>query len=362
MRRFALIVCLCVASAAVAAEPASGAADFAAINQQWTAALQQIGELKQKYAAAPADQRPAIIEQFNATVAKLRELAPARRDAAVAAYKAAPNANAEVTATVVEVLDGEIAQDHYDEAAAIAALLIEHKHADPAVHDLAGRAAFARNEFDAAERHWQAAAAANALSEQSQRYVGLIGDYKKWWAEETAKRTAEAATNDLPRVKLTTSKGEITIELFENEAPNTVANFIELVEKSFYDGTVFHRVIPGFMAQGGDPTGTGRGGPGHAIACECHQPNFRRHFRGTLSMAHAGRDTGGSQFFLTFLPTPHLDGKHTAFGRVIEGLDVLAKLQRLNPGDPIEPDKIVKAEVLRKREHKYEAKKLPGRE
>ena len=110
-----------------------------------------------------------------------------------------------------------------------------------------------------------------------------------------------------------TSEGDIEIELFENEAPNTVLNFITLVDKGFYNGLKFHRVLPGFMAQGGDPKGDGTGGPGYTIPCECYQPDHRLHFRGSLSMAHAGRDTGGSQFFLTFVPTQHLDGMHTGF-------------------------------------------------
>ena len=149
-------------------------------------------------------------------------------------------------------------------------------------------------------------------------------------------------------------------ELFENEAPNTVANFISLVEKGFYDGLTFHRVLPGFMAQGGCPNGTGTGGPGYSIPCECYQENHRLHFRGSLSMAHAGRDTGGSQFFLTFRPTKQLDGKHTVFGRVIKGMDVLPQIQRRDPEspNPPTPDKIIEAKVLRKRDHPYEPKKV----
>jgi cyclophilin family peptidyl-prolyl cis-trans isomerase len=116
------------------------------------------------------------------------------------------------------------------------------------------------------------------------------------------------------------------------------------------------------MAQGGDPTGSGSGGPGYHIACECYRDDARHHFRGTLSMAHAGRDTGGSQFFLTFVRTSHLDGKHTAFGRVIEGLDVLSHIQRVDPQQPsgVQPDEIVKATVVRKRDHEYQPKTLPA--
>ncbi|HUG68121.1 MAG TPA: peptidylprolyl isomerase [Pirellulaceae bacterium] len=153
------------------------------------------------------------------------------------------------------------------------------------------------------------------------------------------------------------------IELYENEAPQAVGNFVSLVESGYYDGLTFHRVLPGFMAQGGCPDGTGSGGPGYNIACECYRDDHRKHFRGTLSMAHRGRDTGGSQFFLTFKRTSHLDGRHTVFGRVVEGLGVLAQLQRRDPsqrGALPAPDKIVKAEVVRKRDHEYRPTKVGG--
>ena len=192
----------------------------------------------------------------------------------------------------------------------------------------------------------------------------VIEDDRKKVKDEMTLRAAEAEADDLPRVKIKTSAGDLIIELFENEAPNTVANFISLVEKGFYAGTPFHRVIPEFMAQGGDPTGRGTGGPGYVIPCETDQPNARQHFRGSLSMAHAGKDTGGSQFFLTFRPTQHLDGKHTVFGRVIEGFDVLPKIHRTQSPDGrpipgIKPDTILEAEVVRKRPHEYAPQTLP---
>ncbi|MBN2579428.1 MAG: peptidylprolyl isomerase [Pirellulales bacterium] len=183
---------------------------------------------------------------------------------------------------------------------------------------------------------------------------------KKNWEAEEKIRKKEAQADDLPRVLIKTNKGDMVVELFENEAPNTVANFITLAEKGFYNGLTFHRVLPGFMAQGGDPSGNGTGGPGYSIPCECFQPNHRLHFRGTLSMAHAGRDTGGSQFFICFAPALQLDGRHTVFGRVIKGFDVLAKIQRRDPQDPNapDPDKIVEMQVLRKRDHEYTVKKV----
>ena len=117
-------------------------------------------------------------------------------------------------------------------------------------------------------------------------------------------------------------RGTITIELFEKEAPGTVANFTKLISEGFYDGLSFHRVIPGFVAQGGCPNGNGTGGPGYTIPCET-AGNPKKHVRGSLSMAHRGPNTGGSQFFITLAPTPWLNGHHAIFGKVVEGMDVV---------------------------------------
>jgi len=119
-----------------------------------------------------------------------------------------------------------------------------------------------------------------------------------------------------------TNLGSFTIELFEDQAPKTTKNFIDLAEKGFYDGVIFHRVIKDFMIQGGDPDGTGRGGPGYNIPDEFH-PDLKHHGPGILSMANAGPNTGGSQFFITLEATTWLDGKHAVFGEVTEGMDVI---------------------------------------
>lgn len=120
---------------------------------------------------------------------------------------------------------------------------------------------------------------------------------------------------------------KIVIELFDKEAPGTVANFEKLIKEGFYDGLKFHRVIPGFVAQGGCPYGNGMGGPGYTIKCET-AGNPHKHERGALSMAHRGKDTGGSQFFICFEPQPHLDGVHTVFGQVIEGMDMVDEIEQ----------------------------------
>lgn len=119
--------------------------------------------------------------------------------------------------------------------------------------------------------------------------------------------------------------GQVVLELFEKDAPNTVANFEKLANNEFYDGLTFHRIIPGFVSQGGCPKGNGTGGPGWTIKCEIN-PN--KHVTGALSMAHAGPNTGGSQFFIVHEPQPHLDGVHTVFGQVVEGMDIVLNMKQ----------------------------------
>jgi peptidyl-prolyl cis-trans isomerase B (cyclophilin B) len=120
---------------------------------------------------------------------------------------------------------------------------------------------------------------------------------------------------------------KILFDLYQEEAPGTVENFEKLAKEGFYNGVTFHRVIPGFVAQGGDPTGTGAGGPGYSIPCET-EGNPHKHVAGSLSMAHAGRDTGGSQFFIVHEPQPHLNGVHTVFGQVTEGMDTVLRIKQ----------------------------------
>jgi cyclophilin family peptidyl-prolyl cis-trans isomerase len=350
-----------------AAEPKTPAEKFQAVHREWKALDKRLNELQQTYAKeVVAATRAEIKKQFQELVDQSTLLLPKLQAAALEAYEAEPNKDSEVTRTLIGLVAYEYRSDHYEEALKLARLMEEKQCEEPVLYALAGAAAFQSDDYEVAEGYLERADKAGKLDEEGQEMLVALPDQKAKWAKEQEIRKAEADADDLPRVKLETSKGDIVIELFENEAPQTVGNFISLVEqkdangKGYYDGLTFHRVLAGFMAQGGDPTGTGSGGPGYEIYCECHEKNARQHFRGTLSMAHAGRDTGGSQFFLTFRPTTHLNGRHTAFGRVVEGLDVLAKLQRRDPSraNPPQPDKIVKATVVRKRDHKYEPTKV----
>jgi cyclophilin family peptidyl-prolyl cis-trans isomerase len=141
--------------------------------------------------------------------------------------------------------------------------------------------------------------------------------------------------NSNPRIRFTTSKGEFEIILYPKKAPATVSNFIELVNAGFYNNIYFHRVVPGFVIQAGDPRGDGWGGPGYSIPCEYNDIFYER---GVVGMAHAGKDTGGSQFFITHTPQPHLNGRHTAFGRVVYGLEVIDRIEIY--------DRIIRADII----------------
>ena len=149
-----------------------------------------------------------------------------------------------------------------------------------------------------------------------------------------------------------TNHGTFEIELFEDKAPITVKNFIDLAEKGFYDGLIFHRVIDGFMIQGGDPNGTGTGGPGYTIPDELHK-DLKHDSEGVLSMANAGPNTGGSQFFITLAATPWLDGHHSVFGKVVKGMDVVREIGKVDTDFQDKPlAKVVMEKVTIRREEK----------
>lgn len=341
---------------------AGPAENFADLHQKYLAIDRQLSELMKLYYDPQVPVRDPIVKEYGKLVDKANGLLADLRTEGMAAFKAEPNKDEKVTRVLLGLASNDLRRDLFDEARVLVQFLQDNECTDKALFDLAGQVAYARDEFDDAEKYFTEARTAKTLSAKGKAELEDLPDAKERWAVEQELRQKEA-DRDLPRVKLETTKGTIVVELFEDEAPQTVGNFVSLVEKKFYDGKTFHRVLPGFMAQGGDPKGDGTGGPGYHIHCECFEPNHRNHFRGTLSMAHAGRDTGGSQFFLTFLRTPQLDGKHTVFGHVIEGLDVLAKLQRRDPDNKLfklpDPDKIVKATVVRKREHDYQPTKAP---
>ena len=343
-------------------DPAKAKGEFEAARKQEKDLIAELTLLQAEYQQPGVDQK-AIAAKFETAREKIPATKERLETAAFALAMADPK-NPSARELCGLVIASRLQMDDAVDAVRLATILDKAGVTDGNIDMMAAAAAMMLSKLDEAA-DWLTKAEANGIQKPKVAELqASIEDERPKVAAEMAARKADAEADDRPRVTITTSKGDIVVELFEDAAPNTVANFISLVEKGFYDGTPFHRVIGGFMAQGGDPTGTGSGGPGYVIDCECELPGARKHFLGSLSMAHAGKNTGGSQFFLTFRPTEHLDGKHTVFGRVIQGFEVMPKLARTQreEGQPIpglEPDTIVKAKVLRKRDHAYEPKTSP---
>jgi cyclophilin family peptidyl-prolyl cis-trans isomerase len=368
--RLLIVAALCLffwPAADALADAASDRAEYEQTFAQFRELLRQSQEVQNRFAAAPPDQRAALEEKHSALVREGTDMLPKLKVQAEKVYLANPK-DQKVADLMFAMVITAMRADEYDEVLRICHLLIDHNYARDELYNLAGIAAFSLSDFDDAEKYLNTAVANKSIDPRGQELLNELPDYRQKWARELKFQAADAKAGNLPRVKLTVAdhankiKGEIVVELFEDEAPNTVANFVSLVGKHFYDGLKFHRVLPGFMAQGGDPKGDGTGGPGYRIPDEFALPNHRDHFRGSLSMAHAAdKDTAGSQFFICFAPAKQLDDHFTVFGRVVEGLDVLAKIRRIDPDHPsptIQADKILKAELIRKRQHDYSPKTL----
>jgi cyclophilin family peptidyl-prolyl cis-trans isomerase len=368
--RLLLLPCLLVFGA-VGPAPAD---DVAGVdNASWpelvarkTEALQRLLEIRQvlesRTERPSREQAETLIEEYNSLVKELQTSLYPRMNAAAEEVLKQEELSDDDANQIGDLAVRMFRNNNFQEASELADQVLDKRPENAIALNAAGAAHFALQDFEqAAQLLAQAREKGEIIRSIGGPFVDVAEPYVGYWQHEQALRSAEdAAEGDqaLPRVLLETSRGDILLELFENEAPNTVANFISLVESQFYDGTKFHRVIPGFMAQGGDPNSKdgaagqpGTGGPGYVIDCECYQPDSRRHFAGSLSMAHAGKDTGGSQFFITHLPTPHLDADvapesvHTVFGRVVEGMDVVLDLEQ--------DDVIESATVVRKRNHDY---------
>lgn len=354
-------------NATAAQDEAAGdaTARFNDLFDQWKALLKDMRKLKSDYSKAKQGETDPFEQQWEVLIAKGNELLPRLREAGQSAYSQSTAVDPQLQRFLLKLAQDALDTDDYEIAYELSTSMLARSEKDKApppkeLYNVAGVSAFVTNHYEDAERYLAQAKESGTLQGKGQEYESQLEKYKKLWETEQAVRDKEAEADDLPRVKIATTAGDMVIELFENEAPDTVGNFVSLVEAGFYDGLTFHRVLPGFMAQGGDPKGTGQGGPGYSIYCELDRPDYRRHFRGTLSMAHAGKDTGGSQFFVCFTQQPGLDGRHTAFGRVIEGFDALARIRRIDPEKPSgeEPTKITSMEVLRKRDHKYLPRKV----
>jgi cyclophilin family peptidyl-prolyl cis-trans isomerase len=325
--------------------------------EQWQGHLQEVRRLRDQSSTAVGEERSSLQQKYaDAIVEGEQALAQFSR---VAERQVSQGGDAkEEAGEFLQIrIQDLLTRDDFEPVIQIGQLLIAQGFQTADVYEATAIAAYMTNQTQLARDYFQEAEKRGGLDSSSKQLLDSIAYREKAWDEEQRLRQAESEADDLPRVRLSTDKGDIVVELFENEAPLSVANFVHLVDQGFYDGLSFHRVLPHRMAQGGCPQGDGTGGPGYTIPCESYGDTSRRHFRGSLSMAKKSeRNTAGSQFFFNFTPAQHLDGEYTVFGRILEGMDVLAKLQRRNPKNPAAapPDRILKAVVERRRDHEYQ--------
>ena len=284
-------------------------------------------------------------------------------------FLANPSGNQKLGEFLWELLEQNMLDSRFEGTLEMALALQESGSTNPKAAEIIALSAVADNKFELAkpwiEKHF-------AESKKPRPLLGVTYDNSQLltslWEEELKAREEDAKGEPLPQVSILTTKGEMVFELYENQAPESVGNFISLVEQGFFDGLQFHRVLEHFMAQTGCPEGDGSGGPGYSIYGEMKKPNARKFFRGTLGIALSGGnpDSGGSQFFICFMPVFNLNGEYTAFGRVVSGIDVLGCITHFDPDakkeeGAVKPrlDEIIEAKVIRKRNHEYKPNKSP---
>lgn len=269
------------------------------------------------------------------------------------------------------VLDYRLSNSVYENSYKATKMLLDAEVTMPFLYIMAARSAFLEGHFDEVIPFYQTYVdehGADKLDKVDHQIAGAIEAYRPLWEEELERRAADAQADNLPRVLLETTRGPILVELFEDSAPNTVANFIQLVESGFYDGNEFYQVIDNLLAMTGDPSGDGTGTSGRYIPDEHERPDRRRIFRGSLFMAKVSAsaessefvpNTASSQFIIALMPILPKELSQTVFGRVIEGMDVIGSFQRVDPQEKKEdqvqlpPDRIISARVIRKRDHAY---------
>lgn len=370
--------------------PAAGTIDLTGLTDEERAMVQAFIEVREVWVETLVEMRQVQI-RFNNSVEKdpqsmvrFRELRNLAREqlkdlfaAGVRLFETRPG-DFESGSFLATVLDYRKENSIYEDSFHAAKLLIDSEIPMTELYLVAARAAFIEGRFDEVLPMYEAYVAAEGpdkIEDVDKQFVGMLEPYRDWWAEEIERRQAETEADDLPRVLLETTCGPVVLELFEDQAPNTVAHFLRLVEEEFYDGLDFYQVISDLLAMGGDPIGDGTGTYGRFIPDEHERADSRRIFRGSIFMAKMPADTEGtsyvpdtasSQFIIALVPMAPRERTQTVFGRVIEGLDVVCSFRRVDPAKKKEnevvmpPDRILTARVVRKRDHDYEVKYVPA--
>lgn len=374
---------------AAPADPLAPADLNVALNDEQKAAVEDFIQQRQAWAKTLANLRGREIrfsnnvDRSDAAVEELYQLRNQAReqlkplvDSAKSVYRLI-NRDAETGSFLVTLLDYRRQFSMYDDSFEAAKLLLDSGVPTDFLFTFAARAAFVEGRFDEVLPLYKRFVEKNGpekLDKVDQNIGSLLDVYPPWWQEELVARQADAKKGDLPRVLLETTRGPVVLEMFEDSAPNTVANFIRLVEDGFYDDSEFYQVIDDLLAVGGDPVGDGSGTTGKVIPDEHDAPNRRRIMRGSVFMAKIGDpqregellpNTASCQFVIALMPMAPRAQTQTVFARVVEGLDVVCAFRRIDPTEKKEsalqlpPERILRANVLRKRDHEYTVKYAP---
>ena len=330
---------------------------------------QNMQEINRLYATMPigvVEAQAAQRKKISLLVGRTRELEQEMLQASIRALKSDqpvhPALSRMVMNRIDRHLDGKNGEVPFDPTKALELLQLVAK-SDPNHPNLTSYLYYGNllcNRFDEARKILDKATSEGFTVPAST--LPQLKAYEKTWKKELEARSSEMEKDDLPRVLIETDAGNIEIELFENEAPNTVSNFIALVESGFYNGLTFYRVEPTSFCQTGCPNSDGTGDAKYRIVSESRFPKARSHFAGSLSMVLNSDGTHSSQFLITRQPLSQLDGKNTVFGRVIEGMPTVYNLRNVQldaaRSNPLPPSQILKATVLRKRDHPYIPQKI----
>lgn len=335
----------------------SPAAAFEALHAQWTKFSLELDKARYRVNNCPPEQKNEAVLAYDTLLEQGNELLRQFSDAAVAAFEADP-ANAEAERYLTIMIEHTLTADRYDNVLRMAQAVIEHGKPDAKLYEQAAIAAFEVGDLDTAEKYFAEGAKLGELTDESKARRDTIPEWREKIAREMQLRAAETAADNLPRVTVTTTKGDIVLELYEDQAPNAVANFISLAERKFYNGLEFYRVQNNFAAVAGCPLNRGTGGPGYEILCETDRDDRRAAMRGTVSMVNSGRGRCGSPFFISLASSGvnHSEASNPVFGRVISGMDVVERLRRVDPDTTSKDfgrDRILDTRVDRRREHEY---------
>jgi cyclophilin family peptidyl-prolyl cis-trans isomerase len=331
----------------------------------------------QHHVAWSTDRDQERLEQYSLDLYETQSRLNVWRQAIAEVYLADKDSTSKFSEMIVEMIQRDTARDMYEGLEPMAQAFLDRQQDIPAsLLESIGYIGYANNNHDLAEAAWSRLRKTASVPQGIELALEGMAAQREKWNEELSRRAADEKRNDNPRVVIQTNKGRIVVELFEEEAPQAVANFIFLVERGFYRRKMFFRVVEHFAAQSGCERGDGTGNAGYTIPGEMAAPNHRNIFRGSMVLLSGidqatnrpNPDSGSSQFLFTMLPQPLFDGHMTVFGRIIEGLPVLGALNRVDFSKEEErkdkskrADTIIDAKVLRKRDHSYVPKVSGGR-